>query len=114
MNFISGRFTIKENTIVLTLVCPILWILSKHCHSLAGFQAGSRSRRWLAAVRLSPTPPALRLSSNILGELRLLDWKVLRLSALLRGDIPPSSRVKETPESFSLSSGCRMERKEVN
>ena len=70
--------------------------------------------RWLAAVRLRPTPPALRLRSNILGEVALSDWKLCRQSALCWADMLPSSRVKATPGSFSLSSGWRMERNDVN
>mmetsp|Transcript_14662 Transcript_14662/g.34896 ORF Transcript_14662/g.34896 Transcript_14662/m.34896 type:complete len:332 (-) Transcript_14662:2312-3307(-) len=41
--------------------CPRRWMRSCACCSTAGFHHGSIRITWLAAVRLSATPPALRL-----------------------------------------------------
>ena len=91
---------------------PILWALSKHCHSAAGFQAGSSSRMWFAAVRFNPTPPAFKDKSRTFGELAVCFWNRVTTSVRSMWDIVPSRRTNLKP--FSVRRGWNMDRKLVN
>ena len=88
------EFFMTNLVIVTGLVCPNRWILSKHCSSVDGFHAGSKSNlnehewmnewmnertrtyMWLATLRFKPTPPARKDSNNTLGELGDLSWNI--------------------------------------